>query len=132
MNAASLLTAAGVPVARLSDALPGLDLGRIAVRAAPRWLSSLWGRHIAAMALPRLIFIRPEVLESDPAGLGELLVHELVHVHQWMRLGLIGFLRRYLRDYLGGRLRGWSHLRAYRAISLESQARDLTTSILAS
>lgn len=132
MNAASLLTAAGLPSARLSDALPGLDLDRVTVRAAPQWLGGVWGRQIAAMALPRLILIRRDVLESDPAGLGELIVHELVHVHQWLRLGLVGFLWRYLRDYLAGRLRGWSHHRAYRAISLESQARDLTAAILAS
>ena len=54
-----------------------------------------------------------------------LIEHELVHVEQYKRLGLMRFLWRYLGEYLGGRSRGMTHDLAYRAISLEQEARDL-------
>ena len=51
-----------------------------------------------------------------------LLAHEAVHVEQWRRLGVVGFLRRYLGSYLGFRLRGYGHWAAYRRIPLEVEA----------
>ena len=51
-----------------------------------------------------------------------LLRHELVHVEQWRRYGVLGFLRRYLGSYLGWRLRGHGHRAAYRRIPLEVEA----------
>jgi hypothetical protein len=55
---------------------------------------------------------------SDP----HLLHHELVHVEQWHRLGVVGFLRRYVGAYLRARLRGFPHGAAYRRIPLEIEA----------
>jgi len=51
-----------------------------------------------------------------------LLRHELVHVEQWRRLGVVGFLVRYLGAYLRWRLRGLPHRAAYRRIPLEVEA----------
>ena len=51
-----------------------------------------------------------------------LLRHELVHVEQYRRYGVLGFLRRYLAAYLRWRLRGYGHWAAYRRIPLEASA----------
>jgi hypothetical protein len=56
--------------------------------------------------------------ERDPL----LLRHELVHVEQYRRLGVPGFLVRYLASYLGFRLRGLPHWAAYRRIPFEIEA----------
>ncbi len=51
-----------------------------------------------------------------------LLRHELVHVRQWRRYGLVGFALRYFADYLRWRLRGRGHWAAYRRIRFEVEA----------
>ena len=70
-------------------------------------------------------------------GMGDspyLLRHELVHVRQWRRHGVIGFLVRYLGSYAAGRLRGRDHRGAYLHIPLEIEAdwvarRSLATAV---
>jgi hypothetical protein len=51
-----------------------------------------------------------------------LLAHEEEHVRQWRRLGVVGFLRRYLGAYARWRWRGFGHRAAYRLIPLEVEA----------
>ncbi len=63
-----------------------------------------------------------------------LLRHELVHVRQWKRFGVIGFGVRYLGPYALWRLRGKDHRGAYLRIPLEIEAdwvarRSLTTAV---
>jgi len=63
-----------------------------------------------------------------------LLRHELVHVRQWKRFGVIGFSVRYLGPYALWRLRGKDHHSAYLRIPLEIEAdwvarRSLTTAV---
>lgn len=82
------------------------------------------------MTLPWGIYVGPEILGGGREALGRLLVHELVHVGQWQRLGVPAFLRRYLADYLAGRRRGLDHHNAYLAISLEEEARRETQRVL--
>lgn len=74
-------------------------------------------RGSAAITFGRLVIVR-----RGHAGDERLLAHELVHVEQWARLGVVGFLARYLRAYLLGRARGWPHVAAYRRIPLEVEA----------
>lgn len=75
------------------------------------------------MTLPWGIFVKPEVLAGDSVRLANLINHELIHVRQWRDLGVSGFVRRYLAEYLRGRLVGHSHGEAYAAISFEREAR---------
>ncbi len=70
-----------------------------------------------ATTLGRVIFIR-----SSALGSARLLRHELVHVRQWRRLGVVGFALRYLRAYAGWRLRRYPHWAAYRRVPLEIEA----------
>jgi hypothetical protein len=51
-----------------------------------------------------------------------LMRHERVHVHQWHRYGVLGFLFRYVGSYVLWRLRRKGHRGAYRRIPFEIQA----------
>jgi Domain of unknown function (DUF4157) len=74
-------------------------------------------RGADAITLGSLISIRTEAQGSD-----YLVRHELVHVRQWRRYGVIGFSARYLGDYLRWRLCGRGHWAAYRRIRFEVEA----------
>lgn len=80
-------------------------------------VSRLVAPGAAATTLGRFIFVRPESVGSP-----RLVDHELVHVGQWRRLGVAGFLVRYLGAYLRWRLRRYPHWAAYRRIPLEIEA----------
>jgi hypothetical protein len=71
----------------------------------------------AATTVGRTIVVR-RGLEDDAL----LLRHELVHVEQYRRLGILPFLVGYLGAYVGLRLRGYPHLAAYRRIPFEIEA----------
>jgi hypothetical protein len=71
----------------------------------------------AAITIGRVISVRRGFAHQE-----RLLRHELVHVEQWRRLGIAGFLARYLGGYLRWRLRGYGHWAAYRRIPLEVEA----------
>ncbi len=51
-----------------------------------------------------------------------LIKHEVIHVHQMERLGLIRFGLRYFGEYTWNFLRMWDRNRAYLAISFEAEA----------
>jgi len=82
-----------------------------------RWVGGLVPPGANAITLGRLISVR-----RSAAGDARLMRHELVHVRQWRRLGVSGFLRRYIGSYLRQRLRGYGHWAAYRRIPLEIEA----------
>jgi hypothetical protein len=58
----------------------------------------------------------------------DLLAHEFVHVAQYEERGVTRFLLRYFGDYFLSRVRGQSHVDAYRAIGLELEASRLAAS----
>ena len=62
------------------------------------------------------------VVRRSAADRVELLRHEAVHVEQWRRYGVVGFLRRYVGDYLRLRWRGYGHRAAYLRIPFEVEA----------
>ena len=115
----------GADPAELGNRLGLGDIDRVAIRIAPKWMVRVWRGDIAAMTLPWAIYVRREVLGGDSLRLARLVSHELVHVCQWQRLGVIRFLRLYLSDYLDGRRKGLSHNEAYLAIALEVEARQI-------
>ena len=103
---AALLSASGVSALRLE-------------RRADHW--RLIGGPVppgaAAITLGSVVSVR-----TSCAGDEHLACHEAVHVQQWRRLGVVGFLVRYLGSYLAWRLRGYPHWAAYRRIPLEVEA----------
>lgn len=108
--------------------LPRVEPERIKIRVGPVWFRPFWGRRIAAIALPWGIYVRPHVMDRlragrEPRRNARLIVHELVHVEQWRRLGGVRLIGRYGADYLRGLLRHRSHWEAYRGVRTEVEAR---------
>jgi len=103
------------------------EYASVAVRLVPEWLARVWGSGVEAMALPRVVFASAgafgRIIDGDAAT---LLTHESVHIDQWRRYGAVGFLTRYLGDYLRGRAVGLPHRTAYRAIRFEREATERT------
>ena len=130
MNPATVLTASGISPGQVSSTLGDLNLEQVDIRPAPGWLTRIWGEAVSAMAVRTTVYIRPDTLNADPSILGPLIVHELVHVHQWLQLGVVRFLWRYLGGYLKGRLAGLSHRDAYQAIPIEVEARETSDQLL--
>jgi len=95
--------------------VPPADVARARILVVP-WLTP----GVGAMTLGRVILLRRDQRDDDA-----LLAHELVHVRQWRELGAGRFLWRYLGAYARGRAAGLSHQRAYEAIPLEVEAREL-------
>ena len=95
------------------DHVPGVDVLRARVALVPVLQPGTSG-----MTLGRLILLR-----RDRAGDEVLLAHELVHVRQWREHGVVGFLLRYVGDYLRALARLRRHRAAYLAIPAEDEAR---------
>ena len=81
----------------------------------PWWLRPFLLRGVAGITLGRRVYIEG----SDPAG---ILRHELVHVDQIARLGIVRFYWVWIREYLTHRSHGCTAAEAYRRISLEIEA----------
>lgn len=124
-----LLARAGLDLTRVQEVVGLADLDLVPVRVLPKAARPLLGRWVGAITLPWAVYVAADVLTGDRRRLARLLVHELAHVAQWRALGVGGFLRRYLTDYLRVRIGGGSHRQAYAAISLERQAVEATESV---
>lgn len=82
-----------------------------------RWVGGPVPPGAAAITIGPLVSLRRRAVGDD-----RLLRHEIVHVEQWRRLGVVGFLRAYLGAYLRWRVRAHAHWDAYRRIPLEIEA----------
>jgi hypothetical protein len=102
-----------------------VDIDRVPVRRAPKWMVKSWRGRVGAMTLPWGIFVRGDLLAGDRSALARLVKHELVHVRQWQELGPIRFPIRYISEYLKLRSTGLGHQHAYERISFEHEARQL-------
>ena len=85
----------------------------------PWWLRPFLMRGVAGITLGRRIYLAPNLREEQ---VGRFVAHELAHVRQIARHGLLGFYWRYLVEYIRHRRRGLSSGDAYRAISFEMEA----------
>lgn len=99
--------------ARAFTHVPGVDVDRARVVVVP-----LLTPGVVAITIGRFVLVR----RGRDHDVG-LMAHELVHVQQWREHGAIGFLGRYLGEYLRARLRGQPHWAAYAAIPYEVEAR---------
>lgn len=82
-----------------------------------RWVGGPVPPGAAAITIGSLISVRRRAASDH-----RLLRHEVVHVTQWRRYGIVGFLSRYLGAYMRWRLRAHPHWDAYRRIPLEIEA----------
>ncbi len=117
----AVLDGCGVTPDQACEATGLADVDAVPIRRAPRWLKRLWRGPVAAMTMPWAIYIDDAHLASREAA--PLILHELVHVRQWQRLGPWRFLKIYVSDYLRNRRAGMDHQHAYLAIRLEKEAR---------
>jgi hypothetical protein len=123
-----MLRDGGIDPDALAAVAPRVAPETVTVRVASPWFRAVWARGISAVTMPWGIYVTPTVMQrhlagSEPHRTGRLMVHELMHVEQWRRLGGVRHLIQYIGDYLGGRLRGLTHWEAYRAVRLEREAR---------
>lgn len=132
--ATEMLVRGGIDPALLRHHLRRVDPDRTTVRVAPAWFRMLWAKGIVAVCMPWSIYVHPEIMERFERGdrvdsIATLMAHELTHLEQYRRLGLIRHTIRYVGDYLLGRRRGLRHWDAYRAIGLEREARHVAAVI---
>jgi hypothetical protein len=85
----------------------------------PWWLRLFLMRDVIAITLGRRVYVSARVAEEK---LERLLRHELAHVRQINRLGLLRFYRRYLAEFGRHLWRERSLQRAYARISFEREA----------
>jgi hypothetical protein len=88
----------------------------------PWWLRPFLAKGVIAITLGRRIYLSPVIGQRSEQDLERLLRHELAHVRQVNRHGLIRFLRLYVTEFLRHFRRERSVQRAYRAISFEIEA----------
>jgi hypothetical protein len=129
-----LLFATGFDPSDLAGPMPRVDASRVTVKVASPLFRRFWAKGIAAVSLPTGIYVQPAVMErlrtgADPERSGRLIVHELMHLEQWRRLGALRHVTQYLGDYLRGRWKRLGHWEAYRAIRLEVEARQVAAAI---
>lgn len=86
----------------------------------------MWRHGIRGVTSGSLVFVDIDTIRGDPDQLARLVIHELVHVRQCRAAGFRRFVYTYLKDYWIGRLGGKSPRQAYRDISHEREARELT------
>jgi hypothetical protein len=106
-----------------SRLLPVIEETRARVRIGfPWWLRPWLARDVAAITLGRTIFVSKKFAERAPAQMERLLRHELAHVRQVLRLGLVRFLWQYVSEFARHYRRLRSVHQAYLAISFEIEA----------
>ena len=85
----------------------------------PRWLRLFLMKDVIAITLGRRVYVSAKVTGN---ALERLLRHELAHVRQVQRYGLIGFYARYLAEFARHFRRVRSIHKAYSLISFEQEA----------
>ncbi|MDJ0954192.1 MAG: hypothetical protein QNJ81_10985 [Acidimicrobiia bacterium] len=132
--AGDLLRASGIDPDDLAELMPRVDPATVKVRVASPLFRRFWAKGIAAVSLPIGVFVQPAIMDrmragAEPERSGRLIVHELMHIEQWRRLGAVRHLVQYVGDYLRGRFRRLGHWEAYRSIRLEVEARDAAAAV---
>lgn len=89
----------------------------------PWWLRPWLVTTVVAITLGRTIYVSSDAATRTPAFLVRLMRHELAHVHQVNRLGVVTFLWKYVAEFLRHYVRVRSVGQAYAMISFEAEAR---------
>ena len=92
----------------------------------PWWLRPFLFNDVIAITLGRRVYVSQKL---EGKALERIIAHELVHVRQIERVGLVRFYWRYLREYVANRRAGMPAQEAYRRISFEQEALIIETSV---
>lgn len=106
---------------KLSDDLQvliGETRARVNLRF-PWWLRPFLPRSVIAITLGRRVYVATRIAESE---IERNLRHELTHVQQIARIGVVRFYWRYFAEYVALRRRGVPPAEAYQRISFEVEA----------
>jgi len=125
VNAGRLLCETGYDNEALRSSITPIDPFDINIYPAAQPFRSLWRPGVRGVTHWRWVFIDPEVMRGDRDRLARLVVHELVHVRQYVTTGYVRFMAGYITEYWRGRLSGKDGRQAYLDISAEVEARDL-------
>lgn len=126
MNAGRVLREAGYDTDALRLRIAPVNPDRVNLLPASRFFRRFWRSGISGVTHGPFVFIDPEVLRGDRDRLAKLVIHELVHVRQYVAAGYLRFVMSYLKEYWMGRIGGKSPRQAYLDISHEREARELT------
>ncbi|HEX8170731.1 MAG TPA: DUF4157 domain-containing protein [Thermoanaerobaculia bacterium] len=88
----------------------------------PWWLRPWLARGVVAITLGRRIYVSEKMAARAEEAMVRLLRHELVHVRQVNRLGVLPFLWKYAWEFFHHYRRVRSLDAAYRLISFEVEA----------
>ena len=132
MTAATALTNAGIAVDEVRRRLPSVEPHLVWIVPASSVARRFWAKGIVGVTMPWAVYVTPAVFDRIVTGdrgdrYGPLVVHELVHLHQYRTSGAVRHLIRYAADYVGGRRRGLSHWDAYLGVGAEEQARRIAS-----
>jgi hypothetical protein len=130
VNAGRLLRDAGYDTDALRSWIAPVNPDTINIWPASPLFRIFWRKGIEGVTYWRYVIVDADVLRGDRDRLSRLVIHELVHVRQFSTIGYLPFVFSYVGEYLSGRLRGLSGYDAYRGISFEREARELTTQIV--
>ena len=126
MNAGRLLREVGYDTDALRVRIAPVDPDTVNVWPASPFFRRFWRHGIRGVTHGRFVFVEPDVMRGDPERFARLVVHELIHVRQFVAAGYFRFVTSYLREYWKGRIGGKSPGDAYRDIVYEQEARELT------
>jgi hypothetical protein len=110
----------------LAPFFPGFDLSRVRIHEGiPRYVIG----HPVGYADRDNIYLAPGSYRVDTIEGLVLIAHEVAHCLQYQRHGVWRFRARYLAAYFRNRLRGMDHLKAYRRVPFEVEARQVEAEV---
>lgn len=95
----------------------------------PWWLRPLLARNVIGITLGRTIYLSRAVSDFSEDFVQRLMRHELAHVAQVNRHGLVRFLYLYVREFASHYRAERSLEKAYRKISFEAEAAEAEEAI---
>jgi hypothetical protein len=110
----------------LAPFFPGFDLNRVRIHeGVPRYVVG----DPVGYADRHNIYLAPGAYRVDTIEGLVLIAHEVAHCRQYHQHGTWRFRARYLAAYFKNRWRGMNHLKAYRNISFEIEAREIEAEV---
>jgi len=92
----------------------------------PWWLRPFLFNDVLAITLGRRVYLAAALAGAERE---RIIAHELAHVAQIERVGLLRFYGRYLIEYVANRRKGMTPHEAYRRISFEQEALIIEASV---
>jgi hypothetical protein len=92
----------------------------------PWWLRPFLFKDVIAITLGRRVYLSATLAGAERE---RIVAHELAHVAQIERVGLLRFYAGYLIEYISNRRKGMTPDEAYRRISFEQEALIIEASV---